>query len=91
MSKIITTFDQVEIPEDKTTLVLCDIDDTILRYPLSFRDFYKKEIDIINFMFMWVRSKAEKKYIWKNIFTTNIWHINTKQTQFIQILMGSII
>ena len=61
MSKIITTFDQVDIPEDKTTLVLCDIDDTILRYPLSFKDFYKNEITSAIFMFMWTTSKAEKK------------------------------
>jgi hypothetical protein len=40
MSKIINTFYNVEIPNDKKVLVLCDIDDTVLRFEKTFDDFF---------------------------------------------------
>ncbi len=39
MSKIINNFYNVEIPEDKKILVLCDIDDTVLKYDKTLNDF----------------------------------------------------
>ena len=38
--KVISTFDKI-IPE-QNTLILCDIDDTVLRYNLSFGYFFNK-------------------------------------------------
>jgi len=38
--KVINTFDKI-IPIEKS-LILCDIDDTVLRYNLTFKDFYSK-------------------------------------------------
>jgi predicted secreted acid phosphatase len=79
MSKIITTFDQVEIPQDKTTLVLCDIDDTVLRYPMLLQDFYKKEQAAAEFIFMSVTSKKEKQ-IYINEYINDEYYIYRTKT-----------